>query len=278
MPATATASLHMVQLTLRARRLAQLGKMMSLPLARTRLPYLVHCALGKLFQDQAPKPFHVHNDPRAPLGPEAASRRDGRLVRVLGYASVDRDTLHEIAKGFAEPVAYAAADWDEVLSKPMPEAFPEGMRLRFELRACPVIRKGSAGEGVAVVGDRRERRTWKKGEELDAFLNAAWTNPDAPKPDRETVYRAWLVRQLELRGGAVLEDGSFAMERFSIERMTRRTHDAGDGRRTTHFQAPDATFTGRLTVTDSDAFDALLRSGLGRHKSFGYGMLKVRRG
>jgi len=37
------------------------------------------------------------------------------------------------------------------------------------------------------------------------------------------------------------------------------------------------TLTGTLRVTDSDAFLALLRSGIGRHKSFGYGMLKVRR-
>jgi len=40
---------------------------------------------------------------------------------------------------------------------------------------------------------------------------------------------------------------------------------------------PDVTLTGTLTVTDSDAFGTLLRSGIGRHKSFGYGMLKVRR-
>jgi CRISPR system Cascade subunit CasE len=160
----------------------------------------------------------------------------------------------------------------------MPDTFPEGMRLRFELQACPVVRKGSAG----TIETRHGPRSWKAGEEIDPFLLEAWaTNradaPQAPKPDRETVYRNWLVRQLGLRGGARLEEGTFAMERFAIARMTRRAHGSGAGRRTTRFQAPDATFTGRLTVTDSDAFRALLRSGLGRQKSFGYGMLKVRR-
>jgi CRISPR system Cascade subunit CasE len=64
------------------------------------------------------------------------------------------------------------------------------------------------------------------------------------------------------------------MTRVSIERMTRRN---GPDRTPDTIKRPDVTLTGTLQVTDGDAFVDLLRSGLGRHKSFGYGMMKVRR-
>lgn len=264
---TDTATFHMVQLALDPRRLVQLGKMLHLPLARTGTNYLVHCALGELFQDQAPKPFSVE---------AGTASANGRHVRVLGYAGVDRAALHELAKGFASPAVYEISDWDRAASKPMPGTFPEGMRLRFELRACPVVRKASAGEGRTSTG---ERRTWREGQELDAFLAHVWTLDDpAASVDRESVYRDWLARQLDLRGGAALE--TVGMDRFSIERMMRRTHAGGPapyGRKARTVKRPDATLTGTLRVTDSGAFVDLLKSGIGRHKSFGFGMLKVRR-
>ncbi len=57
MPTVDTSTFHMVQLYLDPRRLVQLGKMQGLPLARTDTNYLVHCALGELFGEVAPKPF-----------------------------------------------------------------------------------------------------------------------------------------------------------------------------------------------------------------------------
>lgn len=260
--ANTNGDIHMVQLRLDARRLVQLGKMLHLPLARTSTNYLVHCALGELFQDQAPKPFSVEN------APVRLNGEQGRYVRVLGYTAVDDDTLHEVAKAFASPTVYKINDWDCLASKPMPGVFPEGLRLRFELRACPVVRKASSGEAETPNG----RRTWSKGEELDAFLSEAWEHPEEDL-DREPVYVDWLERQLDTRGGAELLNAG--MERFSIERMTRRTH--GNGRTVKTLKRPDVTLTGILEVTDSPAFADLLQQGIGRHKSFGYGMLKVRR-
>jgi CRISPR system Cascade subunit CasE len=148
----------------------------------------------------------------------------------------------------------------------MPTTFPEGMALQFNLRACPVVRKASAGEGP-------DGQEWSEGQELDAFLSKAWENPDEDL-SREGVYREWLNDQFENRGGAEVDRDSIAMTRFSIERMTRRN---GPDRTASAIKRPDVTLTGRLQVTDGDTFVDLLRSGLGRHKSFGYGMLKVRR-
>lgn len=250
--------LHMVQLGLDAKGLTTLGKMLHLPLAQTDTGYLVHCALGELFQDDAPQPFSIENE-----------SQNGRQVRVLGYADADADMLQSHAQLDASPTVYDICDWDRLAAKPMPDAFPDGLALQFELRACPVVRKASAGEGVNQHG---ETRTWDEGDELDAFLAEAWTRPEDEELNREQVYRDWLDRQFEIRGGAELQ--SAGMTRFSIERMTRRN---GPDRTPDTIKRPDATLAGTLRVTDGDAFVDLLRSGLGRHKSFGYGMLKVRR-
>ncbi len=250
---------HMVQVWLGTRRLAELGRMLHLPLAQTSANYLTHCALGELFQDQAPGPFCVEDAHRQI---EDYDDRGGRFIRVLGYADVDRKTLQSVGQGFASPAVYETCDWERCASKPMPRTFSEGLHLRFDLRACPIVRKASGGP------------RWSKGQELDAFLSRVWEMDDpSVEVDREDVYRDWLSRQLDLRGGA--EAVSIGMERFSIERMTRRTHNKKRKVRT--IQRPDVTLTGELKVTDGATFAELLKRGVGRHRSFGFGMLKIRR-
>ena len=250
----------MVQLGLDAKGLTTLGKMLHLPLSQTDTGYLTHCALGELFGDDAPKPFSIES-----------AGSNGENVRVLGYTTANADTLQTNAQLDASPTVYEICDWNELAAKPMPETFPEGMALQFELRACPVVRKASAGKGVNQNGDER---TWEEGDELDAFLAEAWTRPKEDDLNREQVYREWLARQFDIRGGAEVDSDAVAMTRFSIERMTRRN---GPDRTPDTIKRPDVTLTGTLQVTDGDAFVDLLRSGLGRHKSFGYGMMKVRR-
>ena len=257
---------HMVQCWLDPRRLVTLGKMHNLPLAKTDTNYLVHCALGRLFGDDAPKPFFVDDDPRTAQA-TARERPPGHSLRVLGYTEKKHGTLQEEAQPFPNPTIANLCDWDRFDSHEMPRTLREGRQLQFELRACPVVRKASAGS-------TSNGKKWRKGQELDAFLSRAWEiDDDSVELDRETVYRDWLKRQLDLRGGAEAE--VVGMDRFSIERMTRRTH--GNDRTVKTIQRPDVTLTGRLTVTDGAAFRKLLRSGIGRHKSFGFGMLKVRR-
>lgn len=255
---TPTDDLYMVHLNLDARGLATLGRMLHLPLRTVTTQYLVHCALGELFQDHAPKPFSVEDAP-------------GQSVRVLGYTAAGEAALHEAARLSASPTVYDLCDWDTCATKPMPTSFATDVPLHFELQACPVIRKSSAGEGQSANG---QKRNWKSGDELDAFLAEAWENPEADL-EREDVYKRWLARQFDVRGGAAVDPAAMAMERFSIKRMTRRPQ--GKNRTMKTMKRPDVTLTGTLTVTDSDAFGTLLRSGIGRHKSFGYGMLKVRR-
>jgi CRISPR system Cascade subunit CasE len=250
----------MIDLRLEMRGLTEIGKMHSLPLNRVDDNYLVHCALGKLFQDNAPKPYCIESS-------------QGRHLRILGYAEVGADALHQAAQAFAEPAVYdRACDWDKLASKPLPESLPEGMTLQFELRACPIVRKASAGDNGK---NGEQKRSWRKGQELDAFLAEAWKpENDGVELDRETIYRDWLAHQFEARdSGASVEVDSIKMTRFSIARMMRRQ---GPNRKPKVLKRPEVTLNGRLKITDGETFMQLLASGIGRHKSFGYGMLKIR--
>lgn len=249
---------HMVQMMLDTRGLAQLGKMLHLPLKKVGNNYLVHCALAELFQDQAPNPYCVEDHHRV----IADYKDNGRYISTLSYSQVDKQTLQKLAQGFSSPTVYEIVDWDRTASKPMPVEFTPGMKLGFELRACPVIRKSSDGS------------KWKAGQEIDAFLNRVWEIDDkSVEVDRGETYIQWLKRQLDIREGAKLI--SAEMKRFSIERMSRRDHQPNRTVRT--IQRPDVTLAGKLEVTDSEAFSELLKRGIGRHKSFGFGMLKIRR-
>ena len=250
--------LHMIQMWLDTRQLAQLGRMLHLPLKKVGNNYLVHCALAELFQDQAPNLYCVDDKHRQ----ITEYKNSGRYIRTLCYSELDWKTLQNLSRGFASPTVYDIVDWERVASKPMPDTFPQRMKLGFELRACPVIRKASAGP------------KWKEGQELDAFLSRVWEIDDPGiEVDREEVYVNWLRRQFENRGGAELLSAN--MKRFSIERMSRRNHTSN--RKVTTIQRPDLTLTGKLKITDDEAFTKLLEKGIGRHKSFGFGMLKIRR-
>ncbi len=246
--------LRMIQMWLDGRALTEVGKMVGLPLHNVDNNYLAHCLLGQLFGDAAPKPYWLEDVP---------DRESGREMRVLGYCHADADELESRARMYAEPNLYDGCDFERMASKPMPETYHDGLRLGFELRACPVVRKSSSGD------------KWDEGQEIDAFLSRVW-EVDDPSVDieREEVYRDWLERQLEIREGAELVTDTVTLKRFSIKSMTRRTQ--GSDREVCHIKRPDATLIGELEVTDGDALRELLSSGIGRHKSFGFGMLKIR--
>jgi len=197
----------MIQMWLDTRQLAQLGRMLHLPLRKVGTNYLVHCALAELFQDQAPDLYYVDDKHRK----ITAYKNNGRYIRTLCYSGLDWETMQNLSRGFASPTVYDIVDWNRIASKPMPDTFPQGMKLGFELRVCPVIRKASDGP------------KWSEGQELDAFLSRVWEIDDPGiDVEREEVYVNWLRQQFDNRGGAELF--SAQMKRFSIERMSRRNH------------------------------------------------------
>jgi CRISPR system Cascade subunit CasE len=231
------------------RQLVQLGRALHLPVQQVDDNYITHCALRELFGSAAPGPFSLEN-------------RNGKHLRVLAYSTLSADDLQAAAQAFGSPMVYQIPDWSRAISKPMPTGFSQGTRLGFEVRVCPVIRKAAAGKYSSA------------GAEVDAFLSRVW-EVDDPKVsiDRGDVYRDWLTDQFERSGAATLR--SVQLKQFSLERVFRRDH--GEHRQATTIKRPTATMTGDLEVTNGAEFIGLLRRGIGRHRAFGFGMLKIRR-
>ncbi len=246
---SAQSRLYMIQMWLDVRRLVELGRALHLRIEQVDDNYITHCALRELFGDDAPGPFSVENN-------------NGRYLRVLAYSSRTTDALRVAAQTLASPMVYQIPDWPKLVSKPMPETFPPSVHLGFEARICPVIRKSSSG------------KYHKAGAEVDAFLSRVWEVDDPKTPiTREDVYREWLDDQFARSGAAKLH--SVQLKQFSLERMFRRDH--AKQRQATTIKRPVAIMTGSLEVTDSTRFIEFLRRGIGRHRSFGFGMLKIKR-
>lgn len=261
--------LFMIRTSLSARHLYQLAKKQQHQVAD--LGYATHCMFASLFGEQA-KPFAIVTE-------HERGRVPGRQVSVVAYTTTAPDTLKQHALEFSDPQHHGACDWASFAGKPMPTTFDVGRKLGFEVRVMPTIRKSSDGA------------FHKKGAEVDAFVSACWDAADAAglpagasvaeraevaPVDRAAVYRDWLASRLE--GAADLV--SAELQRFALTPSFRRGKSRGERRATkrpgrTQWR-PDATLRGTLTVQDPDAFDALLRRGVGRHRSFGFGMLLLR--
>jgi CRISPR system Cascade subunit CasE len=199
--------------------------------------YLMHALLAASFDTLAPKPFVMMAAP-------------GRPAKMLAYSSHSAEELRDQARMFAEPGAMAALGVGAMVSKPMPETFAKGARLGFEVRVRPII---------------REART---GRERDAFLAAIHDLPKDTVVDRSQVYCDWLARVMS--PGAEIRRVEPAYERRTP--VTRRN----EADVLTRVQGPDVGFDGVLEVAEPDAFAALLARGVGRHRSFGFGMLMLR--
>jgi len=244
-----TDTLTMLRLAFDGPRLMELARRRRLPTHNVDLGYVVHCALGELFGEAAPKPF-------------AITREQGRVVEVLAYAGQARDTLHTTAQTFADPALYdGLCHWPSFSGKPMPEHFTAGQRLGFAVRVCPTVRPAKSG---------LHQET--ESPEVDAFPAACRKVTPDVKVDREAVYREWLLAEITRRGGATVDH--LTLDRFQLERLTRR-HQGGD-RKSESRDRPAASFSGTLTVTDPALFRAMLARGLGRHRAFGFGMILLR--
>lgn len=206
------------------------------------LGYGVHAWLAAAFGPMAPKPWRLLVDRRRP-------------TRILGYSLHNAEELRQRLHDFSHPGAFAVcAEPDtDIASRPMP-AWKPGRRLGFELQFCPVGRKA------------------RTGVEKDLFLLNADAAPAMPL-QREAVYCDWIRTKLQQTGAANVT--AIGLAGFQLVRQTRQSQ--GPGRRSrSHPLRPQALVRGELTILDPDAFSDLLARGVGRHRSFGYGMLLLR--
>lgn len=205
--------------------------------------------------------------------------REKDLGSVYAYTAKPKDDLLTIVAQTAVP-EFAAdrilrlADLD---TKLMPETWDKGRRLAFDVRIRPVSRIRNE-----LPNPNPKLSAYEPGSEVDTFVIEAQRNHPDDRPhlvngvptasgmtlagrDRPAVYRGWLAARLD--GIAELDHEHTELTAFQRTRVSR-------GRASV--EGPDATFHGELTVTDPALFQALLARGIGRHLSFGYGMLLLR--
>lgn len=223
--------LHLLRIPVDAPRLLRFAVASGITQEDETLGYTLHAWLAALFGPQAPKPFRY-------------LEKRGEL---LAYAHTDAHTLLAHARTFAGPLAWAALDAEGVASKPMPDTWTPGRRLRLEVLTCPVARKGD--------------------EEKDVFLRALdRLGEDAP--NRSDAYRAWFARQWV---------EAVRLERVDLVGMTARSRllrRARNGTNRLHIvERPQALFAAEAVIRDGEKFGELLARGIGRHRAFGFGMI-----
>ena len=102
--------------------------------------YAAHAALTGLFGDQAPRPFAISpGGHRERWSATATPERRADFIDVFGYTRAPAETLRTLSQ-LAKDELQVMIDWDGIRSKPMPDKWPQNLRLRFDLRACPVRR------------------------------------------------------------------------------------------------------------------------------------------
>lgn len=249
-----TPPLHLLRLDLDLPRLFALCERKRVPRSDD-LGYAIHCGIAAVFGEAAPSLFAVTH------GAPDAQRRPGRTLEVLLYSTQPLADLREQADLYADPEAFGIVDWERAADKRMPSAWRAKQRLGFQVRACPTVRVAKAGLHV------------RAGAEVDAYLAAAWRDPQGPKPEREGVYRDWLRAAVERSEGARVHE--VEVDSFELQTLLRRTQGP-ERRAKTGLRKPAVTFRGVLEVLEPGAFDALLRRGVGRHRAFGFGMLLLR--
>ena len=241
------------------------------------LGYALHAALTGLFGRQAPRPFAFPPLDQRERRRSEARKHDRSVLDVYGYAGVPVEALRTLAH-LTDDELLTLIDWQGVRSRVMPSVWPTNVRLRFDVRACPVRR---IMKPFATLGRKGlPAVTRGKGSEVDAFEVAAARANGGGDVVRDRIYIDWLAERFEARRGpsqaVALVPGSVRVESFRSVRMLRRPRGVNGRRSPQWLTRPDVSFSGLLDVADSEAFSVLLASGVGRHCGFGFGMLLLR--
>ena len=131
-------------------------------------------------------------------------------------------------------------------------------------------------ETLTIPEGTQSGKVLRKGSEIDAYrlellrrLPDGWRNPDRRSEagiSRESVYVGWFSERLT--NVADLDGSACRLASFRRSRALRGRQRGPEG--------PDAILHGECIVRDPVGFAARLRTGVGRHRAYGYGMLIVR--
>ena len=151
-------------------------------------------------------------------------------------------------------------------TQPYTPQLQAGMRLRFDLRANPVV-AGHNEQGGHVRHDVVMQAKTKLLRERGLKQWKDWQGEDKPQT-QDLIFSActaWLSGQATRKGFEVVADS------LSVDAYTRHRGKKGE------IQFTTVDFSGELVVSDAAPLTEALRSGIGRAKAFGCGLLLVRR-
>lgn len=227
---------------------------------------MIQASEAGLFHTDVDEGYYIHQQILEMFGKNVfhtfcMTGNKGKWINVLGYSNHNSAELKEMAKEFALPLRFDTCNWETFSSKPMPSDWEEGKRYHFEVKTCPVIR---------IAGKKGE---FRKGSEVDAFLTTI-KQSGGTAPAREDVYKEWLLVQFGRVQAVKVEQ--VALIGFRRTKLLRRTQ--GLNRVVKILERPEAHLKGNLVIQNGEKFKDLIVAGIGRHNSFGFGMLLLRPG
>lgn len=235
-------NLHLIRMNIRREELIRFAGIHNLLASRDDdFGYALHAWLKAMFGDHAPKPFYY----------------DANRSVLYGYSQSEAKALADHAQAFADPSAYCVLMESTLAGKPMPRTWRIGNRLELHVRACPITRKDD--------------------NEKDVYLRALdrWEQEGADpsnKPERIDVYRQWFIKQID--------PAIFTLEHLSLTGVRARGFwlRRSRGERPSRLRVverPEAHFRAVGTIQNEQGLTDMLLRGIGRHRAFGFGMIRV---
>ena len=220
--------------------------------------HAVHAAFRRLFGvESEPLTFHLHPS------------RDYR-TGIEAWSALPLALLERLADMPGEPAARQPQPFLFAHSREAPLILPPaGERQAFALRCAPLVtsrardgdgRRGTTSEADAFAAQRRELLARAEAEEMPALDRQALLHAA-----RAACYRQWLAARLP--GCRLL---ALTLESFAVATVLRGPAGA---RRS--WRLPVADLSGIILVEDQAALRRQAIGGIGRHKAYGLGMLRL---
>lgn len=198
----------------------------------------LHHLLDETFGQSVMKPYRIYKNPKDP------SRSS-----IYGYSKKTRNDLVQMSNMIACPNALEVINVEDIRAKAMPANWKSGAILGFDVCTVPVRRRKGSGKEIDV-------------HVLD--LQRLQGAPDSEKPTQAESYLNWLQEKFGDAAEVIADTVAY------------RSTPVATKRKKTQVKVPETTFMGNMKIKDPDAFAQMLENGIGRHKSYGYGMVMLR--
>ena len=179
--------------------------------------------------------------------------QEQKEARLLLYTPQPPDEMRDRVQIFASPLQLGCLDLDGMESKAMQQRFwRPGMRMGFEVTVRPMMRPKGRRRGEVDVYRIAQRKS------------SRW------HLSREDAYRAWLADEMGRRGGVTVEKSEVSQYRIYPDRNDGIESD-GPLR-----PGPRVVMQGILAIGCPESFQTMLRRGIGRYRTYGYGLVQLR--